>query len=250
MEGLGSGISLSGMSTLTKEEILQYNRQIKLSEIGLEGQEKLKKAKVLVVGAGGLGCPILLYLSSAGVGTIGVIDFDKVEIHNLHRQILFSVKDLGKQKATTAYHKLQQQNPNVHFKVYDERLNKFNISEIISQFDVVVDGSDNFSTRYMINDTCVSLNKTLVYGSILDFEGQFAVFNFKGSKNLRDIFPEPPNPKDIPGCDENGVLATLPAIIGSIMAQETLKILIGMPVYTNRLFIFDTKQLTLNNLSF
>lgn len=238
------------MNTLSKEEILRYSRQIKLSEVGVEGQEKLKTAKVLVVGAGGLGCPILLYLSSAGVGTIGIIDFDKVEVHNLHRQILFSIDDIGKPKSIAAKKKLSQQNPNIHYKVYDERINKYNILEIISQFDLVVDGSDNFSTRYMINDTCVSLNKTLVYGSILDFEGQFAIFNYRGSKNLRDIFPEPPNPQDIPGCDENGVLATLPAIIGSIMAQETLKILIGMPINTNQLFIFDTKHLTLNSLAF
>lgn len=238
------------MSILNKEEILKYNRQIKLPEIGLEGQEKLKQAKVLVVGVGGLGCPILLYLSSAGVGTVGIIDFDKIEIHNLHRQILFSVEDLGKQKATVAYHKLQQQHPNIHFKVYDERLNKFNISEIISQFDLVVDGSDNFSTRYLINDSCVNLNIPLIYGSILGFEGQFAVFNYKGSKNLRDLFPEPPDPKDIPGCDENGVLATLPAIIGSIMAQETLKLLLGMPITSNQLSVFDTQHLSFNKLIF
>ena len=238
------------MNTLTKEETIQFSRQIKLAEIGIEGQEKIKAANVLVIGAGGLGCPILLYLSSAGVGTIGIIDFDKVEIHNLHRQILFSIEDLGKQKSIVAKNKLQQQFPNIHYKVFDERLNKFNCEEIISQFDLVVDGSDNFPTRYLINDTCVRLNKTLVYGSILDFEGQFAIFNFKGSKNLRDLFPEPPDPKDIPGCDENGVLATLPAIIGSIIAQETLKLIIGMAILENQLTIFNTKKMTFDTISF
>lgn len=235
---------------MTKKENIQYSRQIKLAEIGIEGQEKIKAAKVLVIGAGGLGCPILQYLSSAGVGTIGIIDFDKVELHNLHRQILFSLEDVGKQKAIIAGQKLKKINPSTDFKIFDERLNKSNCEEIIAQFDYIVDGSDNFSTRYLINDTCVKLNKPLVYGSILGFEGQLALFNYKGSKNLRDLFPEPPNPKDIPGCDENGVLATLPAIIGSMMAHKALKTIVGIDVSTNSLFIFNTLNLSFNKIQF
>ncbi len=238
------------MNSENKEYNIQYSRQIKLAEIGLEGQLKIKNAKVLVVGAGGLGCPILLYLTSSGVGNIGIIDFDKVEIHNLHRQILFSINDVGKQKAIVASDKLKIQNPNTNFQVFSERLNKTNVEEIFSQFDYIIDGSDNFSTRYLINDNCVKLNKPLIYGSILGFEGQLAVFNHEGSKNLRDIFPEPPNPKDIPGCDENGVLATLPAIIGSMMAQETLKLIVNMNTSKNQLIIFNTQNWTFKKLNY
>lgn len=238
------------ISTLSKEENIQYSRQIKLAEIGLEGQQKIKEAKVLVVGAGGLGCPVLQYLTASGVGNIGIIDFDKVELHNLHRQILFSMEDIGKQKAIAAGEKLKHLHPNTEFIVLDERLNKSNIEAIFSKFDYIVDGSDNFSTRYLINDACVGLGKPLIYGSILDFEGQLAVFNYKGSKNLRDIFPEPPNPKDIPGCDENGVLPTLPAIIGSMMAHETLKAITGASVLTNSLIILETKNYRFSKIQF
>ncbi len=238
------------MSILSKEENIQYSRQIRLEEVGVKGQEKLKQAKVLVIGAGGLGCPILQYLSAAGIGTLGILDFDKVEIHNLHRQILYNFEDIGKQKAIVASEKLKKQNPFTQLIVFDTRINKSNIEEIISQFEYVVDGSDNFPTRYLINDTCVKLNKPLIYGSIFGFEGQVAVFNHEGSKNLRDLFPEPPNPKDIPGCDENGVLATLPAIIGSMMAHETLNTILGISLHRNKLFIFNTKIFSLNALSF
>lgn len=238
------------MSILSKEENIQYSRQIRLEEVGVKGQEKLKQAKVLVIGAGGLGCPILQYLSAAGIGTLGILDFDKVEIHNLHRQILYNFEDIGKQKAIVASEKLKKQNPFTQLIVFDTRINKSNIEEIISQFEYVVDGSDNFPTRYLINDTCVKLNKPLIYGSIFGFEGQVAVFNHEGSKNLRDLFPEPPNPKDIPGCDENGVLATLPAIIGSMMAHETLNTILGISLHRNKLFIFNTKIFSLNALIF
>ena len=237
------------MNTLSKEENIQYSRQIKLAEIGLIGQQKIKDAKVLVVGAGGLGCPVLQYLNGAGVGTIGIIDFDKVEIHNLHRQILFDRADVGKQKAIAAAEKLKKQNPETQILTFNERLNKSNCSSILQSFDIIVDGSDNFSTRYLINDTCVALDKPLVYGSILGFEGQVAVFNLKGSKNLRDLFPEPPDPKDIPGCEDNGVLATLPAIIGSMMAHETLKIIIDHSPLQNTFIDFDTTELRFSKIS-
>lgn len=238
------------MSILSKEENVQYSRQIRLEEIGIKGQEKLKSAKVLVIGAGGLGCPILQYLSAGGVGTLGIIDFDKVETHNLHRQILYNYEDIGKQKAIVAAEKLRKQNPLTTLIVFDKRLDKSNIEEILSQFDYIVDGSDNFPTRYLINDTSVKLNKPLIYGSIFGFEGQVAVFNFQGSKNLRDLFPEPPHPKDIPGCDENGVLATLPAIIGSMMAHETLNTILDLHRHENKLFLFNTKTFTLNTFKF
>jgi len=238
------------VSKFTKEELIRYNRQMILPEIGIKGQEKLSSAKVLVIGAGGLGCPALLYLSAAGIGTIGVIDFDVVELHNLHRQILYSTDDVGKPKALIAAEKLKKQNPHSNILIFNEMLSETNAEKIISQFDIVVDGSDNFLTRYLVNDTCVKLNIPLVYGSILKFEGQVAVFNCKGSKNLRDIFPEPPNAEDVPNCDENGVLGTLPGIIATMMAQETLKLILGMEVLKNQLLIFDTRNWGLTKLAF
>lgn len=238
------------MGVFTKEELIRYSRQMMLPEIKLKGQQKIKDAKVLVVGAGGLGCPTLQYLSAAGLGTIGIIDFDKIELHNLHRQILYSTEDVGKPKAVTAAEKLKKQNPHTAFIVFNELLNEMNASAIISQFDMVVDGSDNFLTRYLVNDTCVKLNKVLIYGSIFKFEGQLAVFNYKGSKNLRDIYPEPPNPEDVPNCDENGVLGTLPGIIATMMANETLKIILEMPVLKNQLLIFDTINWNFTKLEF
>lgn len=219
-------------------------------EIGMKGQEKLSSAKVLVIGAGGLGCPALLYLSAAGVRTIGIIDFDKVELHNLHRQILYSTEDVGKSKAITASEKLKKQNPHTNILVFDEMLSETNAEKIISQFDIVVDGSDNFLTRYLVNDTCVKLNLPLVYGSILKFEGQVAVFNYKGGKNLRDLFPEPPNAEDVPNCHENGVLGTLPGIIATMMAQETLKLIVGMEALKNQLLIIDTKSWNFTKLEY
>nr|MBA3705460.1 HesA/MoeB/ThiF family protein [Bacteroidota bacterium] len=193
---------------------------------------------------------VLQYLSAAGIGTIGIIDFDKVELHNLHRQILYSTDDVGKSKAPVAAEKLKKQNPNIDFIIFDEMLSEANASAIISQFEMVVDGSDNFLTRYLVNDTCVKLNKALIYGSILKFEGQLAVFNYKASKNLRDIYPEPPNPEDVPNCDENGVLGTLPGIVATMMANETLKIILGMPTLNNELLIFDTINWHFTKLEF
>jgi len=238
------------MSSFSKEELVRYSRQMMLPEIRLKGQGKVKAAKVLVIGAGGLGCPALQYLSAAGVGTIGIIDFDKIELHNLHRQILYSTEDVGKSKGITAAKKLKEQNPHTGFIVFDEMLSESNASAIIAQFDIIVDGSDNFLTRYLVNDRCVELNKVLVYGSIFKFEGQLAVFNYKGSKNLRDIYPEAPNPEDVPNCDENGVLGTLPGIIASMMANETLKIILDMPTLVNQLLIFDTINWQYSKLEF
>ncbi|MBK5245535.1 MAG: HesA/MoeB/ThiF family protein [Eubacteriaceae bacterium] len=236
------------MTTFTKEELNRYNRQIMLPGFGLEGQTKLKNAKVLVVGAGGLGCPVLQYLCAAGVGTIGIIDFDKIELHNLHRQVLYSTLDVGKPKAETAARILKAQNSHVEFQVYNDILNKKNSAQLISQFDLVVDGSDNFSTRYLVNDTCVELKKPLVYGSIFNYEAQLAVFNHDGGKNLRDIYPEPPNPEDVPGCNENGVLGVVPGILGVYMANTCIQVILG--TYNNKsIMLFDFNQFSLVKLS-
>lgn len=232
------------------QEFLRYNRQTMLPEIGDSGQEKLKKAKVLVIGAGGLGCPILQYIATAGVGTIGIVDFDSVEIHNLHRQILYTEKHLGQSKALTAKSVLESLNPLITIDAFQEKLTSVNALQIIGDFDIVVDGSDNFETRYLVNDSCVTLGKTLVYGSILSFEGQLAVFNHQGNKNLRDLFPEPPNPKDVPNCNINGVLGTLPGMIGTMMAHETLKLILDLPTLENELVLFNTINWQFTKLKF
>ncbi|HEY6142895.1 MAG TPA: HesA/MoeB/ThiF family protein [Flavobacterium sp.] len=232
------------------QEFLRYNRQIMLPEIGDSGQEKLKKAKVLVIGAGGLGCPVLQYIATAGVGIIGIVDFDKIEIHNLHRQILYTENQVGQAKAITAKSVLESLNPLITVTAFEEKLTIENATEIIQNFDIVVDGSDNFATRYLVNDTCVVLGKSLVYGSILKYEGQLAVFNHKGSKNLRDLFPEPPNSEDVPNCNLNGVMGTLPGIIGTMMGHETLKLIMDLPILDNELVLFNTLNWNFNKLKF
>lgn len=232
------------------QEFLRYNRQTILPEIGDEGQEKLKKAKVLVIGAGGLGCPILQYISTAGVGFIGIIDFDRIEIHNLHRQILYTENEIGQLKAVVAKEVLSELNPLIKVETITEKLTLENASSIIEQYDIVVDGCDNFTTRYLVNDTCVALQKPLVYGSILKFEGQVAVFNHNGSKNLRDLFPEMPDPKDVPNCNLNGVLGTLPGMIGTMMAHETLKLILELPTLKNELMLFNTLNWNFTKLNF
>lgn len=232
------------------QDFLRYNRQMMLPEIGDSGQEKLKKAKILVIGAGGLGCPILQYIATAGIGTIGIVDFDKIELHNLHRQILYTEEHVGQSKAITAKSVLETLNPLIDIIAFEEKLTMENATQIIQNFDVVVDGSDNFATRYLVNDTCVMLGKPVVYGSILKFEGQMAVFNHNGSKNLRDLFPEPPNPKDVPNCNLNGVLGTLPGIIGTMMAHETLKLIMDLPTLENELILFNTLDWSFKKLRF
>lgn len=223
---------------------------MQLAEIGESGQLKIKNARVLVIGAGGLGCPVLQYLAAVGVGNIGIVDFDKVELHNLHRQILYAENQVGAYKSTIAKINLENLNPNINIQSFEEKLTLKNAKDIISNFDLVVDGTDNFTTRYIINDTCVLLNKPLIYGSIFKFEGQMAVFNHKNSKNLRDVFPEPPNPEDVPNCSLNGVLGTIPGIIGTMMAQETLKLILDLPTLHNELVLFDTLNLNLTKLKF
>ncbi|MDO8999892.1 MAG: HesA/MoeB/ThiF family protein [Bacteroidota bacterium] len=235
---------------LSKEEFKRYQKQIMLDDIGINGQIKIKKAKVAVVGAGGLGCPVLQYLVSVGVGTIGVIDFDTVEESNLHRQVLYSQKDIGKLKVEVAIEKLSAQNPYVKLIPHRVLLNDINAESVLSDYDIVIDGCDNFLTRYVVNDICVKLNKPLIYGSILDYQGQLAVFNYKGSKNLRDIFPEPPSAEDVPNCSENGVLGTIPAVIGSMMAQNTLNVILEQNISINTLFIFNVASLEMEKFNF
>lgn len=232
------------------KEFLRYNRQTILPEIGDEGQEKLKKARVLVIGAGGLGCPVLQYLSTAGVGTIGIVDFDTIEIHNLHRQILYTEDHVGLPKASIAKKVLEKLNPLISIIAFEEKLTVENASLLIKDFDIIIDGSDNFKTRYLVNDICVDLDKMLVYGSILKFEGQIAVFNHNGSKNLRDLFPEMPDPRDVPNCNLNGVLGTLPGIIGNMMAHETIKLITGLPTLKNELILFDTLNWSFTKLNY
>ncbi len=226
----------------------RYHRQIILKEFGETGQQKLLAAKVLVVGAGGLGCPALQYLTAAGVGTIGIIDHDVVSLSNLHRQTLYSVDDVGKSKVECAATQLRRLNPDVSIKCHNERLTARNAADIIDSYDYILDGSDNFPTRYLVNDVCVLLDKVLVYGAINQYEGQVAVFNcktFAGETpvNYRDLFPEPPAQDEVPNCEQAGVLGVAPGIIGSMMANETIKLItgIGEPLI-NRLLTFDLRN--------
>lgn len=236
---------------LTDKEKLRYNRQMILPELGEIGQNKLKTAKVLVVGAGGLGCPALQYLSAAGVGTIGVIDDDSVDISNLHRQIMYNEGDIGKQKVLCIKEKLVQANPHVEIRSYPERLTVENALEIIEQYDIVLDGSDNFATRYLVNDTCVILKKPFVYGAIFQFEGQVSVFNYNNSPTYRCLFPEPPAEGTMPSCSEAGVIGILPGIIGSFQASEVIKMItgIGEPL-AGQLFMIDLRTNSSNTIRF
>ncbi len=225
---------------LTEDEKYRYNRHLILDNVGPEGQDKLKKARVLVIGAGGLGCPILQYLSAAGVGTIGVIDFDNVDISNLQRQILFKTEDIGKNKAERAAYNLTQLNPNIKFEVYQVRLSNQNAIELFEKYDLIIDGTDNFSTRYLVNDACVIANKPLVYGSIFKFEGQVSVFNFENGPSYRCLFPDPPKNGTVPNCSEIGVIGVLPGIIGTQQANEAIKIILGIgEPLSGKLMIYD-----------
>lgn len=230
------------------EELGHYSRHLSIPEFGMEGQKKLKAAKVLAVGTGGLGAPMLQYLAAAGVGTIGIVDFDTVEASNLHRQILFGVSDVGRPKVQVAKERLQEINPHININVHETRLTSDNALEIIKDYDIVADGTDNFPTRYLINDATVMLDKPNVHGSIFQFEGQLSVFNYvdeEGDRgpNYRDLFPEPPPPGLVPSCAEAGVLGVLPGIIGCLQASEVIKIItgIGDPL-AGQLFLFDAQD--------
>lgn len=233
-----------------EDTFARYSRQIFIEEIGLEGQKKIMTSKVLVIGAGGLGSPVIQYLAAAGVGTLAVMDFDHLELHNLNRQVIHNENNIGMSKVKSAKIYVKNINHRVKFIGIDQKINASNAKQILTQYDVVVDGSDNFSTRYLVNDTCVRLKKTLVYGSILGFSGQLAVFNHKGSKNLRDLFPEPPFDEDMADCDSLGVLGALPGIVGSMMALQVLKIITGLPVNLNQLTLIDTLDWRFQTLDF
>lgn len=230
---------------LSQKEKERYGRHLILPDFGLEAQLKLKNASVLVVGAGGLGCPVLQYLAAAGVGHIGIVDFDIVEESNLQRQILYTIDDIGKSKAQVAKLKLEKLNPHLKITVFATRIVRSNVLDIIEDFDIVADGTDNFTTRYLINDACVLVGKPNVFASIFRFEGQVAVFNFlkkDGTRgvNYRDLHPEPPKEGLVPNCAEGGVLGVLPGIIGSMQASEVIKVItgVGEPLI-DRIFIFD-----------
>jgi adenylyltransferase/sulfurtransferase len=236
---------MSTQVTFSKEELARYNRHIIIPEFGLAAQQKLKAAKVLVVGSGGLGSPVLLYLAAAGIGTIGIVDFDVVDDSNLQRQVLFGVNEIGKPKVEAAKQRLQALNPHIEFVLYNTQLTSQNALDIIKDYDVVADGTDNFPTRYLVNDACVLLGKPNVYASIFQFEGQVSVFNYRNANgefgpNYRDLYPTPPPPGLVPSCAEGGVLGVLPGIIGSLQALEVIKVVtgVGEPL-AGRFYIFD-----------
>ena len=215
------------MIDLNKDEILRYSRHLIMPEVGMEGQLKLKRARVLCVGAGGLGSPVAMYLAAAGVGTLGIVDFDIVDFTNLQRQILHGTEDVGRKKLDSADETIAAINPNVEIRKFETRLTSRNALEIMRDFDIVVDGTDNFATRYLVNDACVLLGKPNVYGSIFRFEGQASVFATKDGPCYRCLYPEPPPPGVVPSCAEGGVLGILPGLVGVIQATETIKLILG-----------------------
>ncbi len=214
-------------ATLSNDEIRRYSRHLILPEVGMEGQLKLKQARVLCVGAGGLGSPLAMYLAAAGVGTLGIVDFDVVDVSNLQRQILHSTADVGRKKLDSAAERIAAINPNINVRKFETRLTSDNALEIVREFDIVVDGTDNFATRYLVNDACVLTGKPNVYGSIFRFEGQASVFAAKDGPCYRCLYPEPPPPGMVPSCAEGGVLGILPGLVGIIQATEAIKLILG-----------------------
>ncbi|MBW4633681.1 MAG: molybdopterin-synthase adenylyltransferase MoeB [Iphinoe sp. HA4291-MV1] len=234
---------------LTKDDYERYSRHLILPEVGLEGQKRLKVASVLCIGTGGLGSPLLLYLAAAGIGRIGIVDFDVVDTSNLQRQVIHGTSWVGKPKIESAKNRILEINPYCQVDLYETRLTSENALDIIRPYDVIVDGTDNFPTRYLVNDACVLLNKPNVYGSIFRFEGQATVFNYEGGPNYRDLYPEPPPPGMVPSCAEGGVLGILPGIIGVIQATETVKIIIGKgTTLSGRLLLYDALNMKFREL--
>src|ERR1700734_336199 len=213
--------------TLSKDEILRYSRHLIMPEVGMEGQQKLKAARVLCIGAGGLGSPLALYLAAAGVGTLGIVDFDVVDYTNLQRQIIHSTADVGRKKLDSAADKLKGINPFLNLRTFDTRLSSGNAMELFRDFDIIADGTDNFPTRYLVNDACVLSGKPNVYGSIFRFEGQASVFATEDGPCYRCLYPEPPPPGLVPSCAEGGVLGILPGLVGVIQATEAIKLILG-----------------------
>ena len=229
------------MSALAQAELVRYSRHLILPDVGVSGQEKLKAARVLLIGAGGLGSPAALYLAAAGVGTLGLVDFDNVDVTNLQRQILHGTKDVGRPKLLSARDRIADVNPHVRLETYETALTSKNALDILSGYDIVVDGTDNFATRYLVNDACVLLGKPNVYGSIFRFEGQASVFALPDGPCYRCLFPEPPPPGLVPSCAEGGVLGVLPGLVGTIQATEAIKLIIGAgEPLKGRLLLIDT----------
>jgi len=234
---------------LTKDDYERYSRHLILPEVGVEGQKRLKAASVLCIGTGGLGSPLLLYLAAAGVGRIGIVDFDIVDHSNLQRQVIHGTSWVGKPKIESAKNRILEINPYCQVDLYETRLSAENALDIVRPYDVVVDGTDNFPTRYLVNDACVLLNKPNVYGSIFRFEGQASVFNYQDGPNYRDLYPEPPPPGLVPSCAEGGVLGILPGIIGVIQATETVKIILGVgETLSGRLMLYDSLKMKFREL--
>lgn len=234
---------------LSKEEYERYSRHLILPQVGLNGQKRLKAASVLCIGSGGLGSPLLLYLAAAGIGRIGLVDFDVVDVSNLQRQIIHGVSWVGKSKVQSAKNRIHEINPNCQVDIYETRLTSENALDILKPYDVIVDGTDNFPTRYLVNDACVLLNKPNVYGSIFGFEGQATVFNYQDGPNYRDLYPEPPPPGMVPSCAEGGVLGILPGIIGVIQATETVKIILNIgTTLSGRLLLYNALEMKFREL--
>lgn len=239
----------SELPTLNKDEYARYSRHLILPEVGLEGQRKLKAAKVLMIGTGGLGSPLGLYLAAAGVGTIGLVDFDVVDESNLQRQIIHGTKDVGRPKIESARDRLNDINPNVKIETFETMLTSENALRLFKDYDVIVDGTDNFQTRYLVNDACVLTGKPNVYGSIFRFEGQATVFDAKRGACYRCLYPEPPPPGLVPSCAEGGVLGVLPGIVGTIQANEAIKVILGTEgILLNRLLLFDAWNMKFREL--
>jgi len=231
-------------ATLSKDEILRYSRHLIMPEVGMEGQLKLKKARVLMIGTGGLGAPLGLYLAAAGVGHLGLVDFDKVDFTNLQRQVTFGTSDVGRHKVEAARERLSNLNPAIEIKVFETMLTSANALELFRDYDIIVDGTDNFPTRYLVNDATVLSGKINVYGSIFRFEGQATVFGAAGGPCYRCLYPEPPPPGLVPSCAEGGVLGVLPGIVGSIQAMEAIKLILGAgDTLVGRLLLFDALQM-------
>lgn len=234
---------------LNKQEYERYSRHLILPEVGLEGQKRLKAASVLCIGTGGLGSPLLLYLAAAGVGRIGIVDFDVVDHSNLQRQVIHGTSWVGKPKIESAKNRILEINPFCQVDLYETRVSSENAIDIATPYDIIIDGTDNFPTRYLMNDVCVLLNKPNVYGSIFRFEGQATVFNYEGGPNYRDLYPEPPPPGMVPSCAEGGVLGVLCGVVGSIQATEAIKIILGQgTTLSGRLLLYNALDMTFRQL--
>ena len=245
----GSLDTVAPPASLSKDEILRYSRHLIMPEVGMAGQLKLKNAKVLLVGAGGLGAPLGMYLGAAGIGRIGLVDFDVVDFTNLQRQVIHGTKDVGRKKLDSAVDRILDINPNVEIDRYEVALDSSNALDILEPYDIIIDGTDNFPTRYLVNDACVILNKPNVYGSIFRFEGQSTVFAYPGGPCYRCLYPEPPPPGLVPSCAEGGVLGILPGVIGLIQATEAVKLILGIgDPLVGRLMLYDALSMRFREL--